>query len=310
MRGVHPGDPRLAARIGRRLARLPGRWRWAVERLLRWWFAELAGLVPRRFAIRRGLGMVLQVPDDDLLEIAATLLPDAVGLAADRAAVLIAERTPFAPEAVLAGYRLDADGPAIRLTVRMVPLARLERFDPADVDAVVLEGAAEIAVMVGIAPSARQRAAERRRRVVAGAVATAAAIALLVPVVLRQRALESEQAELSKSRSVLQPALNRAAAGRAVRDATTDARRQQGRGLSAVAVLDRLSRVVDDDSYLTQMRINGREVSIGGVSGSASALPGMIEADALFEKVHLAAPVSRAPDGRQRFEIGFMVARR
>lgn len=315
MAGVHAGDLSIAARMGRYLSRLPGRWRWGIERLLRWWFAELAGLAARGAPAGDEKGTALQVGEDDLLEITARLTPETTGLAADRAALLIAERTPFAPADVLAGYRLDPDGQAVRLTIRLVPLARLDHADPAEFDAVVLQGAgAGMTVAVGIPPSPARRAARdaaaRRRRVVMGAIAAAATIALLVPIALRERALDAERVQLEESRSVLQPALRRAAGARAGRDAATEARRLQARAPSAVVLLDRLSRVIDDDSYLTQLRLNDREVTIGGVSGAASALPRLIEADPAFEKVRLSAPVSRAADGRQRFEIGLEVARR
>ena len=170
-----------------------------------------------------------------------------------------------------------------------------------------------LAVRVPLPPQGRaaRAAAKRRRQVVAWACALAAAIALVVPIALRQRALAADQAQLEESRAVLQPALRRAAADRAGRAATDEALRLRAESPSAVLLLDRLSRILDDDSYLTELRFDGRQATIAGVSAAAAALPGVIEADPLFEKVRLSAPVSRnAADGRQRFEIGLTMAQR
>lgn len=78
---------------------------------------------------------------------------------------------------------------------------------------------------------------------------------------------------------------------------------------SALAILDELTRLAPDDTYLSSAQFTGTEVQIAGVSNSASGLIGRIEQSQLLRKAEFRSPVT--PDqasGREHFMISAQVA--
>jgi len=73
-----------------------------------------------------------------------------------------------------------------------------------------------------------------------------------------------------------------------------------------VEVLDELTGVVPDDTWLFRLRTNGHEVQIFGYSAAATALIGLIEQAPLFEDAQFRAPLTRdARTDAERLHIGF-----
>ncbi|MCU0838020.1 MAG: pilus assembly protein PilM [Rhodospirillales bacterium] len=73
-----------------------------------------------------------------------------------------------------------------------------------------------------------------------------------------------------------------------------------------VEVLDELTSVVPDDTWLFRLRTADREVQIFGYSASATALIGLIEQAPLFEDAQFRAPLTRdARTDAERLHIGF-----
>ena len=78
---------------------------------------------------------------------------------------------------------------------------------------------------------------------------------------------------------------------------------------SAVVVLEALSRALPDDSYLTEMRLEGAKVEIAGVAASAASLIHAIETSPHFSRATFTAPTTRAADDKgEAFRIEALVA--
>lgn len=315
--GVWSGDGRLAARVGDGLAALPGRWRWGIERLLGWWLSELSALFRSGGHNRDARGIAV-IGEADLLQFSFAVPPEALGLVRERIALMIEERTPFTIDEVLAAYRLENDGPDVRVVVRLAPLSHLAVALPEEgVEAVALAGGSGQPMIVPVPaallePSLRRAraGAARRRTAVAAAILLALATALLVPLWARREALAREQAAMEEQRAVLAPLVRRTALARSAERAAAEAWRLKAAAPAPLPVLDHLTARIGEDSYLTEFRLAEGDGVIGGFTTQASALPGPLEADPLLSKVRLTGPVSRdGQDGRQRFEIAFRVSR-
>ena len=70
-----------------------------------------------------------------------------------------------------------------------------------------------------------------------------------------------------------------------------------------VLVLEDLSRLLPDHTYLTEMRIEGGKLQIIGTTQQAPSLVGLLERSGRFKQVSFFAPTTRALDQRERFHI-------
>ena len=69
--------------------------------------------------------------------------------------------------------------------------------------------------------------------------------------------------------------------------------------------LDALSRVLPDNTYVTELRMDKDKLQIAGTSQDAAALVRLIEQSAHFKHATFSAPTTRSVDGtgeRFRFE--------
>jgi general secretion pathway protein L len=71
-----------------------------------------------------------------------------------------------------------------------------------------------------------------------------------------------------------------------------------------VIVLEALSRVLPDYTYLTELRIEGDKLQIVGITNDAPSLIALIEQSSQFTRATFFAPTTRAPnDPGARFHI-------
>jgi general secretion pathway protein L len=72
---------------------------------------------------------------------------------------------------------------------------------------------------------------------------------------------------------------------------------------SAVMVLEALSKTLPDNAHLTELRIEGGKVQIGGSATDAPALIRLIEQSRHFTRATFFAPTVRGPSGGESFHI-------
>ncbi len=162
-------------------------------------------------------------------------------------------------------------------------------------------------------PRSRSAASGRWSRRLAF-VLSLAALALLAATVF---------VPLEQQRSLATDLAAEAEAARSEAEATRQLREQidqaieQGRLIvlkkmerpSVVHVLDEITRLLGDDTWLIRLRFFGDEVQIFGYSGAASMLISTIEESPLFRDAEFRAPITRDPGVEaERFHVGFHLA--
>jgi general secretion pathway protein L len=106
----------------------------------------------------------------------------------------------------------------------------------------------------------------------------------------------------------------RAAAG-VSRDATLHSREADLRRLEDrkhviapnVIVLETLSRILPDNTYLTELRVEDNKVQLSGITHDAPALIGLIEQSGLFTRATFLSPTTRLSDSSERFHIEALI---
>lgn len=73
--------------------------------------------------------------------------------------------------------------------------------------------------------------------------------------------------------------------------------------------LNELTRTLPDDTWLERLEVNGLEVQLIGVSGSAAALIPLLESAPFFQNARFRSPVTRAPlANEERFHISAQIS--
>lgn len=135
-------------------------------------------------------------------------------------------------------------------------------------------------------------------------------IAAMLVVLIGGAFYQRHQQEIRLQAALIEPRAE-AEQAKELRDQLT--RLQQGRQLLVtlkqretprLIVLDELTGLLPDSTWLTRMSIEGEQVTLQGESDNASALIATLEAAALFRNVSFASPVTLNPRSRkERFTI-------
>lgn len=140
-----------------------------------------------------------------------------------------------------------------------------------------------------------------------------AALACVLAVLVLVLTFYRQEAELSGLRGELADLRERAESVLALRSGT----REQLRSLQAVrqtkaaapspmGILNELSRLLPDNSWVSDFRLADGEIQLTGQSRSASSLIGLIERSPMFANVRFGSPVVRDPrTGAERFNMRF-----
>ena len=232
-------------------------------------------------------------------------IADVIGFEMDRL-------TPFSADDVYFHSRIAGRDTARRvikvdliLALRKTVDEILERLEQRQIIAskVTLPGAAETTerglASVNLLPADRTVKAKSRRPLLTTALTALAALLLVVAVTYPFVQQQIQLGRLEKQISELQPA---AVAAGETRGAIVEAGRQsnffadkRNSTPTKIQLLDELTRVVPDDTWLTRIQITGTTVRIQGESEGASSLIGLIEASELLHDARFSSPVTKNP---------------
>lgn len=223
--------------------------------------------------------------------------------------------TPWRPEKVLYGFAVSgepaADGSMavdFAATSADVAASRIAALDALGLTPTAVGSAAEPLdrpLRIDFYRGKRDVVRRRLRRAAAFALIVVAAV--LVPATVGTYALSymadqelaDVEARLALKRSVVARATGTGAAE------SRDLRLIQAKKpeTSMMVMIDRLARLLPDDTYLREMEIDGEKIRLVGQSSNAPALIAVLEEDEALSGVRFGAPVTRDDAGRDGFDI-------
>ncbi|RAI43574.1 PilN domain-containing protein [Rhodoplanes roseus] len=225
--------------------------------------------------------------------------------------------TPWTPQEAAFGWTAPVALAEDRIAVTVVATARA-RITPY-LDALKKLGARSIAVSTSMGAEEAEpvrvhtftlsgtTSVARVRRLLLGGLAVASATAVLAVLAsqILGSALDTELADLNRRITERRLAL---VAGRSRGDTETSAvrmlERRKHETAATVLVLEALSRVLPDHTYVTEMHIDGDKLQVIGISREAPTLIRLMEQSAQFTRATFFAPTTRAAeDPGERFHI-------
>ncbi|HSE79545.1 MAG TPA: PilN domain-containing protein [Alphaproteobacteria bacterium] len=235
--------------------------------------------------------------------------------------------TPFKRTEVLFTYdvlRRDTSASKLDVEIAAVPkaavdhaLAVLARFgiEPEAVevgrgdDRDTANGAARLQKLIG---SSEDR---RTTGVAAWCLASLAFIlaVLLLYLPLRQDrvAVDRLATEMAEARKQVDDAVQQRAEAAAHDEDRVRLRERRKRAYTAIELLEEISRILPDNTHLTQLDLNGGQLTLIGNSASASTVLSLIEESAMFERTSFRAPITQDPRlSGERFQISTQISAR
>lgn len=220
---------------------------------------------------------------------------------------------PWAPDRAIYGYRVTGETDAGELSLDFAATSRdiadrwTARAEALGLQPGALGSAAEpldrpLAIDLWRGERDRAHLAARRFVTVAAAVAAAVVLPALALSLYASYAAESRLAEVEARSITARAGLQRAmGAGESSREAALIGAKRPDAAM--VTLIDRLARAVPQDTALRDLEIDEGRIRLAGSSAASPALIGRLEASGIMRGARFAAPVTRAPDGRDNFEI-------
>ncbi len=280
--------------------------------------AVIAGLVGGR--MRRD-AIVLALPDERVLRKTLDLPLAAEAELVSLLRFELDRQTPFSPEQACFDYRVTArDRQTGRIKVELAVAPRE-----------VVERALSIATGWGLEPGlvtvAGDEEAERpfdlsgrtptngfggRAILTAGLAAAAAgllAVAVALPLQWQADAADEAERALAAAREAAREAADlREALGRHRQDSRFLLDRKLNTPM-AVAVLAHLTRLLPDDTYLFELRLQGGRLRVRGYAPAASPLLELFERHPRLREARFESPVTRVPGiDKERFDLSAALA--
>jgi general secretion pathway protein L len=134
-----------------------------------------------------------------------------------------------------------------------------------------------------------------------------AGVAVYVPVARQRAELAELQADLAREKRAAEATLElRETAAALGREALYLVNRKRATP-SVLEVLNEITRVLPDNSYAAELRLQGRQVELVGQSGAATGLLDVVERSELFERATFRSPITRGRGGEaaERFHLAF-----
>ncbi len=234
----------------------------------------------------------------------------------------IGYKTPFTPEEVHFDYRISERQPkAKRLTVELtvVPKSAVESafnslakwgIEPTIVD--VAEDDPDAPPRLNVLSDGEHALPSKTWSppdlVLAGLALVLLATAVYIPLERQRATAEALAAEVVEARSEAEEAARLRGELQELIHNINVPREQKRQSPSVLGILNELTRLFPDDTWLLELRISGGEVSVSGNSSAASKLIGLIDDSPMFQEPHFRSPVTRdASTGLERFSVSFEV---
>lgn len=222
--------------------------------------------------------------------------------------------TPFTAEQVYFGYRiLERDRRHQRLQVELLVVLReyldrlLRRLDSLGVHpSLATQAEDQHAQPINVLPGelSRKRGGWRGSRRLRVAALVALVALLLLPLWQQQQRAERLAGQLDAPKAAAERAaavrdeLQRLAAGHEF------LRKQQAQADNVLEILNELTLLLPDSTWLSRFEINGQRVRLEGESAEASALIGLLEQSRTLQNVSYASPITNNPrTQKDRFSL-------
>ncbi|MBI3703031.1 MAG: PilN domain-containing protein [Rhizobiales bacterium] len=143
-----------------------------------------------------------------------------------------------------------------------------------------------------------------RRALIAALLSLAilSALAISADIVIGND-LQNRQSDVSR-RIAERRGIIRAGSDAVANSTLANLARRKNQTPASVIVIEALTKVLPDNTYVTELRIEGDKVQIVGISRDAPALIGLIEQSPHFDRATFFAPTTRSPsDPGDRFHI-------
>ncbi len=127
--------------------------------------------------------------------------------------------------------------------------------------------------------------------------------AALIPIVQQERYIDALQQRADRARTGAMASVEVQDRIRALEQRREIFERAKA-GPGAVELIDELSRVMPDGTWLHRLDIKNGELQFQGLSDAASALIGVVESSPMFREARFGSPITRdARSGKERFHI-------
>jgi general secretion pathway protein L len=258
--------------------------------------------------------LVLQLPADCFFRRTMTMPHRARGKIATITKDELEHQTPFAIEDVYLASTIDRSSSSkdtIRVEQTIIKRSLVEeaaeriKIPVSTIAFVMPEGEPDVDSAVPLR-HASVAETQGRARFIKLMVASTAIVALSAAVLIwwkRETVIASMEAELAtvnRKVEIVQKAANTLAQTRA----SLQALRQRRTLPSAIDALRETSRLLPDDTWVTEWRLQNDTFSMAGLSESAARLVGVFEGSPFFKEPNLNSPISfDAVTGKERFSL-------
>lgn len=232
----------------------------------------------------------------------------------------IDQQTPFAPQEVYFDYRVvERDREAKRLTVEMTVVPRRVVNDalgmaarwglsPAIVD--VAGDDANAPPFLNLLSEAEDASKARGLSPLNAALAVVAAVlvaaAVYIPLEEKRTAAETLLARVAEAKSESDETIRLGQEVERLRKEGRFLTEEKRKSPSVLRMLDELTRIMPDHTWLFELKVSGGEVSIAGYSSAASQLIGLVDDSPMFQTPRFRASVTQDPrSGLERFSLSF-----
>lgn len=127
---------------------------------------------------------------------------------------------------------------------------------------------------------------------------------LLLPIAQKQYMIGTLASQLEEQETAAGEAIRLQTEVEKLAEGSEQLMQKKQSNLLVLQVIDEMSRIVPDDTWIDRLDINGDEVLLQGQSTSSAALIGLIESSTVLHNVRFRAPVTQvAQTGSERFQL-------